>query len=81
MSNAVYNSPEHRVTVNSNMERMSLGLFFLAKLESEIGPAMSLISPQNPPLFKRIGMEKYSKDYFSRKHHGKSYLEEMRIKK
>lgn len=80
MSNGVYKSAEHRVTVNSNKERISMALFFLAKLESEIGPAKSLMSPENPPLFKRIGMEKYLNDYFSRKQQGKSFLEYLKIK-
>ncbi|XP_054803747.1 codeine O-demethylase-like [Prosopis cineraria] len=81
MSNGVYKSVEHRATVNSDKERISMALFFLAKLESEIGPAMSLISPENPPLFKRVGMEKYMNDFFSSKQQGKSFLEHMRTEK
>ncbi|XP_028764908.1 codeine O-demethylase-like [Neltuma alba] len=81
MSNGVYRSAEHRATVNSNKERISLALFFLAKLDSEIGPAKSLMSPENPPLFKSIGMEKFVHDFFSRKQQGKSFLEHLRIKK
>ncbi|KAK4271774.1 hypothetical protein QN277_020416 [Acacia crassicarpa] len=81
MSNGVYKSAEHRVTVNTDKERISMALFFLAKLEAEVGPAKSLISPENPPLFKRMGMEKYLNDYFSRKQQGKSFLEYMSIKK
>ncbi|XP_054804031.1 codeine O-demethylase-like [Prosopis cineraria] len=80
ISNGAYKSVEHRATVNSNNERISMALFFLAKLESEIGPAMSLISPENPPLFKRVGMEKYVSDFFSDKQQGKSFLEHLRIK-
>ncbi|XP_054803748.1 codeine O-demethylase-like [Prosopis cineraria] len=80
MSNGVYKSVRHRATVNSDNERISMALFFLAKLESEIGPAMSLICPENPPLFKRVGMEKYVNDFFSSKQQGKSFLEHMKIK-
>ncbi|KAF7803257.1 Protein SRG1 [Senna tora] len=80
MSNGLYKSVEHRAKVNSNKERISLAYFFLPKYGSEIGPAMSLLSPQNPPLFRRIAMEKYVSDFFSIKLNGKSYLEHMRIK-
>lgn len=78
----MYESLEHRVTVNSSKERISVAMFFNPKFEAEIGPVASLINAQNPPLFKRIGMEKYAQDYFSRRRlDGKSYLEKMRIKK
>lgn len=58
VSNGVYKGVEHRATVNSNMERMTMSLFFLANFESEIGPGMSIITPENPPRFKRMRMEK-----------------------
>ncbi|CAJ1962093.1 unnamed protein product [Sphenostylis stenocarpa] len=79
MSNGGYKSVEHRATVNSEKERISVAMFYLPKFQSEIGPALSLTNPENPPLFKRIGVEKYIQDYFTRKVDGKSYLEFMRI--
>ena len=78
-SNGLYKSIEHRATVNSVKERISVAMFFKPKLESEVGPSTTLINPKNPPLFKRVGVEKYFKDFFSRKLNGKSYLEQMRI--
>ncbi|KAK7845090.1 protein srg1 [Quercus suber] len=80
LSNGAFTSIEHRVTVNSDKERISLAMFFNPKLEAEIGPATSTLSPRNPPLFKRITMEDYVKDFFSRNLNGKSHLENMRIK-
>ncbi|CAK7357435.1 unnamed protein product [Dovyalis caffra] len=79
LSNGVYNSVEHRATVNSEKERISISFFVSPKFEAEIGPSTSLISPQNPPLFRRIRMGKYLKDYFSHKLHSKSFLELMKI--
>ncbi|RDX92504.1 Protein SRG1, partial [Mucuna pruriens] len=79
MSNGAYKSVEHRATVNSENERISIAMFFLPKFQSEIGPSVSLINPENPSLFKRIGVEKYVKDYFTHNLDGKSYLEHMRI--
>ena len=79
VSNGVYNSVEHRATANSVAERISIAMFFNTKFTAEIGPAIGLISPQNPPLFRRVGMEKYFRDFFSRKLEGKAYLEFMKI--
>jgi isopenicillin N synthase-like dioxygenase len=80
MSNGAYKSAEHRATVNSEKERISIAMFFLPQLQYEIGPAISLTNPENnnPPLFKRIEMEKYVKDYFTSKTNG-NYLEQLKI--
>ncbi|KAI9126939.1 hypothetical protein K1719_002535 [Acacia pycnantha] len=72
ISNGVYKSPVHRATVNTGKERISMVLFFVAKLDAEIGPAKSLISPKNPPLYKTLEAEKYFNDYFSLKQQGRS---------
>ncbi|KAK3011300.1 hypothetical protein RJ639_011475 [Escallonia herrerae] len=79
LSNGIYSSAEHRATVNSMNERISTAMFFNPKFSAEIGPATSLISMTNPPLFKKIGGEKYVKDFFPRKLYGKSFLDDMKI--
>lgn len=79
MSNGAYKSVEHRATVNSEKERISVAMFFLPKFQSEIGPAISLTNQENPPLFKTIGVEKFIEDYFTHNLDGKSYLELMKI--
>lgn len=79
MSNGVYRSIEHRATVNSAKERLSVATFFSPNLDSELGPAHSLISPQNPAAFQRVPLEKYFKDFFGRRLDGKSYLRLMKI--
>ncbi|KAF8408982.1 hypothetical protein HHK36_005053 [Tetracentron sinense] len=80
MSNGIYRSIEHRVAANSVKERLSIAMFFNPKLEGEFGPAPSLINPKNPALFKRVAVQKYYQDFFSRKLDGKSFLETMKIK-
>lgn len=80
VSNGVYSSIEHRVTVNKEKERFSIGMFFNPKFEADVGPAKSLISSENPPLFKTLLMEDYNKYFFSRNLDGKTNLERMRIK-
>ncbi|CAL5213938.1 unnamed protein product [Lathyrus oleraceus] len=79
LSNGVYSSIEHRVTVNKEKDRFSIAMFFNTKFEAEIGPAKSLISSENPALFKSMLMEEYSKYFFSRNLDGKTNLERMRI--
>ncbi|XP_077252443.1 protein SRG1-like [Tasmannia lanceolata] len=79
ISNGVYRSIEHRATVNPVQERLSIATFYSPRFSAEIGPAFSLINPQNPALFKRIGTEQWFKGFFSKELKGKSYLDYMRI--
>ncbi|CAK9136623.1 unnamed protein product [Ilex paraguariensis] len=78
-SNGMYNSIEHRAMVNTVKERISMAMFFNPKFEEEVGPATSILNPQNPPLFKRVKMENYFKELISRKLNGKSFLEHMKL--
>ncbi|KAH6773576.1 hypothetical protein C2S52_003531 [Perilla frutescens var. hirtella] len=78
LSNGVYKSIEHRATVNSERERMTIALFFSCKYEAEVGPSPSLMMKQQP-LFRRLKMDQYVKDFFSRKLNGKSFLQYMKI--
>lgn len=78
MSNGVYRSIEHRATVNPTKERLSIATFYSSNLDSELGPAPSLLGPQNRPIFRRVPVEKYFKEFFEKKLNGKSYLHFMR---
>ncbi|KAJ9690866.1 hypothetical protein PVL29_013160 [Vitis rotundifolia] len=78
VTNGAYRSIEHRATVNSIKERLSIATFYSAKLNGDMGPAPSLVSPDSPALFKRIGVSDYFKGLFSRELYGKSYLEVLR---
>ncbi|RVW47417.1 Protein SRG1 [Vitis vinifera] len=79
VSNGVYHSVEHRVMVNSVKERLSVATSNSSNINSELGPAPSLISPQNPAKFQRVPTEKYYKDFFARKLDGKSHLKFLKI--
>ncbi|KAK6917258.1 Non-hem dioxygenase N-terminal domain [Dillenia turbinata] len=79
VSNGVYKSIEHRAIVNSAKERLSVATFYSSKLDSDLGPASSLISHKNPPVFRRMPLELYFKEFFARKLKGKSYLDFMKI--
>ncbi|XP_059439776.1 oxoglutarate-dependent flavonoid 7-O-demethylase 1-like [Corylus avellana] len=79
MSNGIYRSIEHRATVNSVKERLSVATFYSPGWERDMSPAPSLITPESPALFKRIGVADYYRGYFSRELNGKSYLDVVRI--
>ncbi|KAM7505893.1 hypothetical protein LguiB_004797 [Lonicera macranthoides] len=79
VSNGVYRSVEHRATVNSTEERLSIATFYSSNLDSELGPARSLIGPHNRPVFRQVPIEKYFKEFFARKLNGKSYLDFMKV--
>ncbi|GMJ05351.1 SENESCENCE-RELATED GENE 1, senescence-related gene 1 [Hibiscus trionum] len=78
ITNGTYRSIEHRATVNSKRERLSIATFCGLGIDGEIGPAPSLISEQTPAIFRRVKVEEYYKGLFARKLQGKSYLDFMR---
>ncbi|KAI3442331.1 Rhamnogalacturonan endolyase [Psidium guajava] len=78
VSNGIYRSIEHRATVNSTKKRLSVATFYSCRLDTVLGPAPSLISSDNPAIFRRVPVEAYFKEFFNRKLNGKSYLDFMR---
>ncbi|KAI3831893.1 hypothetical protein MKX03_022265 [Papaver bracteatum] len=79
MTNGIYRSVEHRATIHSTKERLSIAAFHNPKVGVEIGPIVSMITPESPALFRTIEYDDYCKKYFSRKLDGKSSLDFMRI--
>ncbi|KAF4377994.1 hypothetical protein G4B88_004601 [Cannabis sativa] len=79
LTNGLYPSIEHRVVVNPKEERLSIATFLNPNLEYDIGPASSLITPQNPPKYKTVTNKEYVKNTFSNEPNGKSYLDFMKL--
>ncbi|KAI9075882.1 hypothetical protein K1719_042162 [Acacia pycnantha] len=79
ITNGTYRSVEHRATVNSEKERLSIATFHSPRFGIEIGPSPSLVTDHTPPKFKRIELEEYLRGLYSRELQGKSHLEAMRI--
>ncbi|KAL6991513.1 Oxoglutarate-dependent flavonoid 7-O-demethylase 1 [Sarracenia purpurea var. burkii] len=79
VTNGAYRSIEHRAIVNSTKERLSIATFYSPRYDGQVGPAPSLITPQAPALYKRIGVVQYFQDFFAREPRGKSYLDAMKI--
>ncbi|KAJ1399934.1 Oxoglutarate/iron-dependent dioxygenase [Sesbania bispinosa] len=79
ITNGVYRSIEHRVTVNSEKERLSIATFNNPSIESVLGPSPSLVTPTTPAVFRKISFAEYLKDYVSQERRGKSLLDSIRI--
>lgn len=79
MTNGIYRSIEHRATINSEKERISIATFHNPRLKTTIGPELSLVTPKTPAVFNRISVEDFFKGYFSRQLQGKSYIDVVRI--
>ncbi|XP_061340690.1 protein SRG1-like [Gastrolobium bilobum] len=79
LTNGIYRSIEHRATINSKKERISIATFHRPQMSKVIGPIPSLVSPERPALFKSIGVADYYKAFLSRELQGKSLLDVIRI--
>ncbi|XP_050231001.1 codeine O-demethylase-like [Mercurialis annua] len=79
LSNEIYQSIEHRAVVDSVNERISIATFCSPRLDAEIGPMASLITPETTPLFKRFLYADYLKNFFSNKLDRKSQLDKFRV--
>ncbi|KAI3740396.1 hypothetical protein L2E82_30825 [Cichorium intybus] len=79
ISNGVYKSIEHRVTVQSNKERLSVATFYVPNMTKELGPTHSLVAQHKVANFRRVPFVEYYKGFFARKLEGKSNLEFMKL--
>ncbi|XP_058070917.1 oxoglutarate-dependent flavonoid 7-O-demethylase 1-like isoform X1 [Magnolia sinica] len=66
MSNGIYQSPHHRVVVNSLKERLTIVTFCYPHKDAIIEPAHDLINPENPALFKTLSHAEYFNLFYSR---------------
>ncbi|GAB2299062.1 hypothetical protein Dimus_033135 [Dionaea muscipula] len=78
-TNGIYKSIEHRVVVNLEDERLSIAAFNGPKLDAEIGPVSSLITPQCPAKYRSTKVEDYFKAYFARELRGKALIGSLKI--
>ncbi|XP_073151850.1 protopine O-dealkylase-like [Henckelia pumila] len=81
LSNGLYKSIEHRAIVNSEKERISFAMFFNPKFEAEVGPSPAVLRDDKPPLYRRMIMEQYVKDFFSQRLNGKTFLQYMKAQR
>ncbi|KAF3442332.1 hypothetical protein FNV43_RR16248 [Rhamnella rubrinervis] len=79
ITNGEYHSIEHRATINSQKERLSIATFYSPKFDGEMGPAKSLINKQSPPKYTRLTVEEFYTGRFSTELDGKSHLESLKL--
>ncbi|KDP22220.1 hypothetical protein JCGZ_26051 [Jatropha curcas] len=79
LTNGIYPSIEHRATINSSKERLSIATFHNPKFDGDLVAASSLITPKTPQVFKRTSVSDYLKGYLTRQLDGKSFIELLRI--
>ncbi|KAL1337043.1 hypothetical protein AAHE18_10G106700 [Arachis hypogaea] len=80
LTNGIYRSIEHRVTINSKKERISIATFHKPQMNKVISPIESLVTFERLALFRRINVADYYKKYFSRQLQEKSVPNDVRIK-
>ncbi|KAG0452430.1 hypothetical protein HPP92_025094 [Vanilla planifolia] len=78
LSNAIYKSVEHRVTVNSVEERASIAFFFNPRGDLLIGPAKELVNNDRPPQYKFMTYNEYRLYMRKLGPCGKSHIETMK---
>lgn len=78
LSNAIYKSVEHRVIVNSNLERLSLAFFYNPRGDILIEPAKELINPKSPALYSPMTFNQYRLFIRLRGPCGKSQVESLK---
>ncbi|KAM1094937.1 hypothetical protein ACFX2B_009747 [Malus domestica] len=59
LSNAIYKSVEHRVTVNSVKDRVSLALFYNPRSDLMIEPVKALVKNDRPALYLPMTFDQY----------------------
>jgi isopenicillin N synthase-like dioxygenase len=77
ITNGIYPSIEHRATVNSEKERISLATFYGPDMQAMLAPAPSLVTQERPAQFRRISVVDHFNGYFAQELRGKSYLNEI----
>jgi isopenicillin N synthase-like dioxygenase len=77
MSNGKYKSIEHRVTINTNHERITVSAFQIPSLGGVISPVTGIT--EEKILYKTTGVEEYAKLYMSNKLDGKRALDHAKL--
>ncbi|KAH0454845.1 hypothetical protein IEQ34_016769 [Dendrobium chrysotoxum] len=77
LSNATYRSVEHRVVVNSKIERLSIAFFYNPRSDLLVGPMPELLSSNSPTLYQPMTFDEYRLYIRKRGPRGKSQVESL----
>ncbi|KAG1362160.1 S-norcoclaurine synthase 1 [Cocos nucifera] len=78
LSNGKYESVEHRATINTEKERLSVAAFHGPDHDSTVGPLPELLKGGKEH-YKTMSYKDYMKTYFSVKLEGRSLLESIKL--
>ncbi|KAJ6837718.1 putative 2-oxoglutarate-dependent dioxygenase ANS [Iris pallida] len=78
LSNATYKSVEHRVMVNSHMERLSIAFFYNPKSDLPLAPVSELVTLEKPALYQAMTFDQYRLYIRQRGPKGKSQVESLK---
>ncbi|GMN30740.1 hypothetical protein TIFTF001_002944 [Ficus carica] len=79
MTNGEYKSIEHRVVVNLENQRLSIGAFLSPDIKTMIGPLPDLVK-QNGPKYKNVSYEEYLEGIYKiEKLDSKSLIDQMKL--
>ncbi|KAM5548047.1 codeine O-demethylase-like [Rosa sericea] len=73
LTNGLFKSPEHKVVINAEKERISVAVFCVPDSETEIEPFESLINQSRPRLYKKV--KNYVDIYFEYYQQGRRPIE------
>ncbi|KAJ6742309.1 LEUCOANTHOCYANIDIN DIOXYGENASE-LIKE [Salix viminalis] len=78
LSNAIYQSVEHRVIVNSNEDRVSLAIFYNPKSDQLLEPCKKLLTKDRPALYKPMTYDEYRLTIRAKGPCGKKQVESLK---
>jgi isopenicillin N synthase-like dioxygenase len=77
LSNAVYKSVEHRVTVSAAEDRLSMAFFYNPRSDLPIAPMPELVTADRPAMYPEMTFDEY-RDYIRQRGlAGKAQLESL----
>ncbi|KAL6902315.1 hypothetical protein ACP4OV_005191 [Aristida adscensionis] len=77
LSNAVYKSVEHRVTVSAAEDRLSMAFFYNPRSDLPIAPMAELVGPGRPALYPEMTFDEYRVFIRQRGLAGKAQLQSL----
>ncbi|XP_020266089.1 probable 2-oxoglutarate-dependent dioxygenase At5g05600 [Asparagus officinalis] len=78
LSNAIYKSVEHRVTVNAEAERLSIAFFYNPKSDLPLSPVPELVTLERPSLYQPMTFDQYRMYMRKQGPKGKSHVESLK---
>ncbi|XP_020244324.1 probable 2-oxoglutarate-dependent dioxygenase At5g05600 [Asparagus officinalis] len=79
MSNGIFKSPVHRVTANSEKDRISVAMFYSLEPEKTLEAAEGVVDETRPCLYKKMRVKDFLNIFFEKYTQGVSTIEWARI--